>query len=522
MAFPGGFLYNRDNNFSKEVPQLQELVSYLAQAADLCRKYGLSAQELEQDARAVQTYHVRVAVLGAFNTGKSALFNALLGTPLVQVSLEEETVLPVEAWYGTEGIMLLRAGRLSRSDPAVLRAGGPALAGAELARASLPLPSLAGRPGLSLLDTPGIGTRAATHAAGLSALIRQAGAYLLVFGADAPVITESMAAVLSTLPLTSKPLLCVLTKCDQFSESQLQAITDYLEQSLARQLGLEARLCRVCATADPQLGGIPAFLDELQIQAGALQAAEAKRCLQAGITPLMGYLEERLRSSRLLESELARKAELLDQRLAQLHGVVDEMNDRAARLLTQRTEEAVRRCRETLAPLAQPLADLLAAGQDPAPFADSAVLSVLRAEARSQMLPVLEAYERAMRRVAGLYSLTLPAEPAECEELLEANFAGTGTLLADAAPDALLDTLERAVQQCLEQGGQDAFARMRDTLCEPLYDQLASLRKALEDTRRQQQAQTEARDQSLEELQADLDRLRQMVPSHGEEDADDV
>lgn len=500
---------------------MQELVSHLMQAADLCRKYGLSAEDLEQDARAVEGYHVRVALLGAFNTGKSALFNALLGTPLVQVSLEEETALPVEVFYGNGGITLLRSGRASRSDPAVLRAGGTALADAELAQASLPLPALAGRPGLSLLDTPGIGTRAA-RTSRVSALVRQAGAYLLVFGADAPVITESMAAVLSTLPLASKPLLCVLTKCDQFSVSQQQTIAAYLEQSLTEQLGLQASLCRVSAAATPQLDGIPAFLDTLQVRAGALQEAEARRCLQAGVAPLIAYLEERIQSSRLLESELARKADLLDQRLAQLHAVVDEMNDRAARLLTQRTDEAVRRCRETLAPLAAPLADLLAAGQDPAPFADGAVLSVLRAEARSQVLPVLESYERALCRVAGLYDLTLPEAPTACEELLEAPFTGTGSLFTDNSPAALLDALQALVRDCLTQGGQDAFTGLRDTLCEPLYDQLASLRKALEDTRRQQHAQAEVRDQSLEELQADLTRLWQMIQSCGEEDADNV
>ena len=61
-----------------------------------------------------------------------------------------------------------------------------------------------------------------------------------------------------------------------------------------------------------------------------MQAAEARRCLAAGITPLIRYLEERLQNSRLLEPELARKADLLDDRLARLRSVVDDMNERAA------------------------------------------------------------------------------------------------------------------------------------------------------------------------------------------------
>ena len=75
---------------------MEELTQSLTQAADLCRKYGLSAQELERGAGLAEEYRVRVAVLGAFNTGKSALINGLLNTRLVRVSADEETRLPVE------------------------------------------------------------------------------------------------------------------------------------------------------------------------------------------------------------------------------------------------------------------------------------------------------------------------------------------------------------------------------------------------------------------------------------------
>ena len=66
-------------------------------------------------------------------------------------------------------------------------------------------------------------------------------------------------------------------------------------------------------------------------------------------------------------------------------------------------------------------------------------------------------------------------------------------------------------------GSRQAFASLREALSRPLYDQLASLRKALEDTRRQQHEQAEASSQSLEELQADLTLLHEMMAFAGEE-----
>lgn len=498
--------------------------SYLTKAASLCRKYGLDADALDRDAALVQDYHVGVAVLGAFNTGKSALINALLGTRLVQVCLHEETPLPVEILYGSRGVTVVRDGRDCRADPSVLRAGSEGLAGAELARVALPLPALARLPALSLVDTPGIGTQAARSAL-MSAPVRQAGAYILVFGADSPVITESMAAVLSALPLSQKPVLCVLTKCDQFAPEQLGRIAEYLEQSLHRQLGLRASLCRAQCTGAPVVDGVPEFLDALQVQAGAMRDAEARRCLARDTAPLIRYLEERLQSSRLLEPELARKADLLDERLSRLHAAVDEMNERSDAQVEHTAAGAARRSRETLAPLAAPLAELIAAGQDPAPFADGAVLSVLHAAVHSRMLPVLLAYENAMRRLAGLYGLEAP--PCDAEELrraAEGAYPGTGDMFAGADPDpqTLLDGMQRLVESCLTQGGRDAFVLLRDTLSRPLYDQLGSLRKALEDARRQQHEQTEASQQSLEGMDADLALLRRFCAPAEEECAHDV
>src|SRR5699024_7422151 len=119
-------------------------------------------------------------------------------------------------FWGRQGVQLLREGRWIPADAAALRAGGPGLAGIQMARAGLPLPALEGLEGLSVADTPGIGTPQAARGGALLALARRAGAYILVFGADAPVVTESLAAFLSCLPLDSRPVLCVLTKCDQF------------------------------------------------------------------------------------------------------------------------------------------------------------------------------------------------------------------------------------------------------------------------------------------------------------------
>ena len=124
------------------VPGLDNLVQLAQEAAELCKKYGLSQDELEHSAAEIQDYHIRVAVLGGFNTGKSALINALLGIRLVGVSLSEETLFPTEIFYGSPEAAVFRNGRFYRSDPSILREQNETLSNVQMARASLSLPLL--------------------------------------------------------------------------------------------------------------------------------------------------------------------------------------------------------------------------------------------------------------------------------------------------------------------------------------------------------------------------------------------
>ena len=119
-----------------------------------------------------------------------------------------------------------------------------------------------------------------------------------------------MAAFLSTLPLKERPVLCVLTKCDLFSEAALGRMEEYLRESARRQLGLAgAQICRVYRAQ----GAPPAaqFVRAQAQRADALRAAQARRLLADGAAPLARYLAARVQNSRLLAPELARKAEVM-------------------------------------------------------------------------------------------------------------------------------------------------------------------------------------------------------------------
>lgn len=487
---------------------------FLDETAALCRKYGLPDTQLVRGAGELRGYHVRAAVLGGFNTGKSALVNALAGAYLSRVSLCGETRVPAEIFYGTQGVQVVRNGAAVRSDPSVLRQGG-ALDGAQLVRAALPLPALRELAGVSLLDTPALEAARARENPVLSQLVRTADAYLLVVGADAPVVTGSVTAVLSGLSLAQKPVLAVLTKCDQFSPADARAIAAKLQSDLRAQLGLpDLIVCRVSCTGAPDVDAVREFLRALQKKSAGMQRREGARLLSLGAQPLAGYLRQRIESARQLEPELAGKAGALGRQLERLHSAVDALNERMRTRALDALAQSAKARRTTLTPLAAPLAYLLRTQQNAAVYADGALRSVLRAEARSRLAPVLNAYETNLRRLSNLYVPDAPFHPGpDAEACADAAFPGTAETLArcEAEENSILDALETLAASCLERAALAALDEERERLAAPLYEHLASLRKALADAQSEQKDASESHRRTLEELKRDLARVAEMT-----------
>lgn len=506
--------------------QVEEITQRLDALALLCRKYGLPDDGLLRDAEELRGYHARAAILGGFNAGKSSLLNALAGAYVTRVSLCDETSAPLELFFGTRGVQIVRDESVTRSDPSALRAGGREMEEALMARAALPLPALRELEGVSLLDTPPLaGARAADNPL-LAQLVRGADAYILVAGADAPVVTESVSAVLSGLPLSEKPVLAVLTKCDQFSPGDARAIAAYLQESLREQLGLpKLTVCRVSCGEDPDVAPVRDFLRQLQVRSAALARGEAERRLARGAEPLTRYLRERVESSRLLAPELERKADALHEKLERLHGAVDALNDRTRALAMDAAEQAAADCREKLQPLTAPLAYLSLTGQNAAVYADGALRSLLRGEARSRLAPVLNAYEKNLRRLSSLYAPDMPADGAlDAEAFAEAAFPGTAEALDIAGSDErdILAALLELVRECLGSAAHAALEAGRERLAAPLYEQLRSLGKALDDARSEQLSASERHQRTLDELRADLERAAQLADARKEGTEDGV
>ena len=183
--------------------------------------------ERVQDAgrRAARTETI-VCVVGEFKNGKSALINALIGTPVCPVDDDLATTAVTVVRYGdparaevhrrdgedrtVEGIDLRALVDWVQESPGRVRRHD-----VELVEVRVPSPLLAA--GLTLVDTPGVGGLNAGHAAATLAFLPSADALIFVTDASAELSAAEL-EFLASARSGGPPILVALTKIDMYPE----------------------------------------------------------------------------------------------------------------------------------------------------------------------------------------------------------------------------------------------------------------------------------------------------------------
>ena len=248
-----------------------------------CDHVASDLEALERRGREGRFY---VAVVGQPERGKSALLNALVGSPL----------LPVGSAPTTATVTLLRPGPKVRVTIHYRHAGST-----EVPIATLPdfltdtgnpgnvrsiraveveTPSPALVPGLCLVDTPGMAAVIGTNLQETDDFVPHVDALLLVLGADPPLSAQEI-ELLRDLPTPRPPLLVVVNKADLVGASDIGVGVAFIRRVLSEAMG-EAPLVLVvsaCAALehrplpdgrpDGGLADLRALLDALARSSGA-------------------------------------------------------------------------------------------------------------------------------------------------------------------------------------------------------------------------------------------------------------
>lgn len=193
-----------------------------------------------------------ISVLGEFKRGKSTLVNALLGLELMPTGVLPLTSVATEVAYGPErATVVFLDGGTEEIGPAqlvdyVTEAGNP---GNErrVGRVEVRVPVELLRPGVVLVDTPGIGSVYHHDVAAARAVMEADGA-ILVLSADAP-LSQAEHGLLATMAAREAPAFYVLNRVDHLSATEREEVARFVEAVMEAELGRVERLWCVSARA---------------------------------------------------------------------------------------------------------------------------------------------------------------------------------------------------------------------------------------------------------------------------------
>ena len=371
----------------------------------ILRGNGLDAGPLRAALDDCAEFRLAVPFIGAMNSGKSSLLNALAGLPLLPVGITATTAVPTGLVFGENGAFAQRGGALLPIGLGDLRAGID-LAGVTMLRASCALPFFAALPRLCLIDTPGLGAGTLESERALRESLPDPCACLLVFAADDPVVRESEAAFLRELSLRGAPFHPVLTKCDKLLPAEREQAAAYLRESLADLTGTAPEAV-ACVSARGDVEPVRELLRGLQSRAARLAENRLRQALLLAANQLREYLRMRRDAAGLTVPESARQIELLEERSRLLAGPLEEQ----ARKLEQQAGDWERslaaRLAGTVERAAPSMEAMLLCEQNPASYVDDTLRAAALDSLRRELEPALRGYQKsvnALLRLQGVAS----------------------------------------------------------------------------------------------------------------------
>jgi GTP-binding protein EngB required for normal cell division len=387
------------------LPTLEEIVA----AQGLVEFQGA----LESIVERLEAGTVEVAFFGRVSSGKSSLLNLILGGPVLPVGVTPVTAVPtrIEAAASAGAAIAFADGpaqevAIERLPEFVLEQGNP---GNEkhVVRAAVRVPAGALKPGLVLVDTPGVGALAAAGARAAYHYLPRCDIGVVLVDAAGSLSAEDVDLVRLLLESGIQPLVLV-SKADLIRETERGVFCDYVHGALERALAASVPVLPVSTVGPDATLAIRWYQQELAPLADRARAtalASAGRKLEAvrqGVVAALRTAAGALDGAAAAEAE-SRRA---DDAARDAEALIRETQGRLDRL----AEEA-----KSMAPLAiaRAAAELARRSGGPSLESGLVVREAAAATARDLRNQICDEMAGVRDRLAVMVSGLQPGPPAE-------------------------------------------------------------------------------------------------------------
>jgi GTP-binding protein EngB required for normal cell division len=275
---------------------------------------------------------LEIAIFGRVSAGKSSLLNAMMGEDILPVGVTPITAVPTHIRYGE--VPLLRvwyAERpaqtfdISRLMEVASEKGNPHNE-KRVTRILVNLPSARLRDGVTLVDTPGLGSLATTGAAETLAYLPKCDLGVVLIDAGSTLTADDLQTV-QTLEEAAIPVQILLSKADLLSPQEVKDMLGYVNENVAKE-------CHISLPVHP-VSALPShrsFLDRwfeneilpLYGRSRELKSLSVKRKVGALRDAVVAALSMRVRRSRGLAGTAPENTRDVEARLRRATGRITE------------------------------------------------------------------------------------------------------------------------------------------------------------------------------------------------------
>ena len=235
-----------------------------------------SNHQLDKYGQNVKDFIMKMPLVGLFSAGKSSLLNKLLDDKLLSVQITPETAIATELHFSEfENFVGHKPNgdivKLSRED-IVTQNFSQFLTNDEngygYVAAHINAAVLKNFPHLSLVDLPGLESNLISHSKMIDEYIHQSLAYAIVVSIEDGELRASTQNFLRELKISNTPVILIITKSDLKLDTDIQAISQKIEQSITSLLGRKPiQSVTVSARKGNGIHDVIAAIEQIEAQA---------------------------------------------------------------------------------------------------------------------------------------------------------------------------------------------------------------------------------------------------------------
>lgn len=360
-----------------------------------------SNHQLDKYGQNVKDFIMKMPLVGLFSAGKSSLLNKLLDDKLLSVQITPETAIATELHFSEfENFVGHKPNgdivKLSRED-IVTQNFSQFLTNDEngygYVAAHINAAVLKNFPHLSLVDLPGLESNLISHSKMIDEYIHQSLAYAIVVSIEDGELRASTQNFLRELKISNTPVILIITKSDLKLDTDIQAISQKIEQSITSLLGRKPiQSVTVSARKGHGIHDVIAAIEQIEAQAETQFDQVVTLPIVNDINFLVQNLDKLLATDNITIEELESEKQVLKEEIKAFNIKItkdtEQFESKAYSIISRIVDDVESKITANLDSLSTKLLN----GQEIGGQVESIIRLTVSEGLQAELMPVLQSY----------------------------------------------------------------------------------------------------------------------------------